>query len=223
LTEKAARTKYDYCARLYHHGFGHVAICEGSACYFFARPGEVDESSIIFASSILLACIFQRRWLNNVREGCATMGFIGNLMNKLGLARPASERHPIRVLLLEDDERRCEWFAKRFKGDALDVAMDVERARELLTSERYDAIFLDHDLMPEHYNSSTLDDERTGYAIASFLASQPDLQRAATIMVHSYNADGGLRMVEELRRAGRQAEYVPFHFLEDRIRTFWPR
>ena len=62
-----------------------------------------------------------------------------------------------------------------------------------------------------------------GNSFASFLASQPDLQRAATIMVHSYNADGGLRMVEELRRAGRQAEYVPFHFLEDRIRTFWPR
>jgi len=151
------------------------------------------------------------------------MSFFRNLLNKLGLASPASGRHPIRVLLLEDDERRSEWFAKRFKGDELDLATDVERAKELLASERYDAIFLDHDLMPEHYNSPSRDDERTGYAIASFLASQPDLQRAATIMVHSYNADGGLRMVEELRRAGRQAEYVPFHFLEDRIRTYWPR
>jgi len=42
-------------------------------------------------------------------------------------------------------------------------------------------------------------------------------------MVHSFNADGAMRMVEELRRAGRQAEYIPFHFLEDRIRNFWPR
>jgi hypothetical protein len=42
-------------------------------------------------------------------------------------------------------------------------------------------------------------------------------------MVHSFNADGAMRMVEELRRAGRHADYVPFHFLEDRIKNLWPR
>ena len=139
------------------------------------------------------------------------------------MATTDSDRHPIRVFLLEDDERRCDWFAKRFKGDELDIAYDVAQARELLQSKTYDSIFLDHDLMPEHYGSSVADDERTGYAIASFLASRPELQRAATIMVHSFNADGAMRMVEELRRAGRQAEYIPFHFLEDRIRNYWPR
>src|SRR6266852_6037794 len=82
---------------------------------------------------------------------------------------------------------------------------------------------LEHDLMPEHYGATESDDERTGYAIAAFLASRPDLQRAATIMVHSFNADGAMRMVEELRGGGRHAEYIPFHFLEDRIRNFWPR
>lgn len=151
------------------------------------------------------------------------MSFVRDLLNKLGITNPAPERHPIRVFLLEDDERRCEWFAKRFKGDGLDIARDVASAKELLGTQRYDAIFLDHDLMPEHYGSETADDERTGYAIASFLALRPELQRAATIMVHSYNADGGLRMVEELRQAGRQAEYVPFHFLEERIRSYWQR
>ncbi len=142
---------------------------------------------------------------------------------KLRLKSSASDRHPIRVFLLEDDERRCDWFARRFKGDELDIACDVSQAKELLESRTYDSIFLDHDLMPEHYGSSTADDERTGYAIASFLASRPDLQRAATIMVHSFNADGAMRMVEELRRAGRQAEYIPFHFLEERIKNYWPR
>ncbi len=87
----------------------------------------------------------------------------------------------------------------------------------------YDSIFLDHDLKPEHYGSTTNDDARTGYAIAHFLASHPELQRAATIMVHSFNADGAMRMVEELRGAGRQADYVPFHFLEDRLKNLWAR
>jgi hypothetical protein len=151
------------------------------------------------------------------------VSFINRLLNKLGLRSTNAERHPIRVFLLEDDERRCEWFSRRFKGDLLDVAYDVEQAKELLETNTYDSIFLDHDLMPEHYGSTEADDERTGYAIAAFLASRPELQRPATIMVHSFNADGAMRMVEELRRAGRHAEYVPFHFLEDRIRNFWPR
>jgi len=30
-------------------------------------------------------------------------------------------------------------------------------------------------------------------------------------------------MVEELRRAGRSAEYVPFPMLAERIRTYWQR
>ena len=151
------------------------------------------------------------------------MSFIQRLKHKLGIARPHAGRDPIRIFLLEDDERRCEWFVKRFKGDEIDIACDVEQAKELLETNAYDSIFLDHDLMPEHYGADMPDDERTGYAIASFLAARPDLQRAATIMVHSFNADGALRMVEELRHAGRHADYVPFHFLEDRIKNLWPR
>jgi hypothetical protein len=151
------------------------------------------------------------------------MSFVERLKHKLGLASPYSGRHPISIFILEDDQRRCDWFAKRFKGDHLDIACDVTHAKELLTSSSYDSIFLDHDLMPEHYGATESDDERTGYAIASFLAENPELQRSATITVHSFNADGAMRMVEQLRGAGRQAEYIPFHFLEERIKKFWPR
>jgi len=151
------------------------------------------------------------------------MGLVERLKHKFGVASAHSGRHPIRVFLLEDDERRCEWFAKRFKGDKLDISCEVSEAKELLKTRRYDSIFLDHDLMPQHYGATENDDERTGFAIASFLAANPELQRAATIMVHSFNADGAMRMVEELRGAGRQAEYVPFHFLEERIKKYWTR
>jgi len=151
------------------------------------------------------------------------MSLIERLKEKLGLASPQSSRHPIRIFLLEDDQRRCDWFAKRFKGDHLDISCEIEEAKELLQTRTYDSIFLDHDLQPEHYGSEVPDDERTGYAIASFLAANPELQRAATIMVHSFNADGAMRMVEELRRAGRNADYVPFHFLGERLKHYWPR
>src|SRR5687768_13434128 len=151
------------------------------------------------------------------------MGPLSRLMCRLGLKKIEAERHPIRVFLLEDDRRRYEWFSKRFAGDYLDAADEVEHAKELLGANVYDAIFLDHDLRPEHYNSPIRDDERTGYAIATWLAARPELQRASTILVHTRNADGAIRMVEELRRGGRQAEYVPFQFLEDRIKRYWER
>ena len=151
------------------------------------------------------------------------MGFFNSLLLKLGFKIDNAERHPIRVFLLDDDRRRHRWFATRFKGDFVDVAHNVEQAQQFLTANSYDALFLDHDLHPEHYNSVSKDDERTGYAIASWLAANPELQRASTIMVHTRNADGAMRMVEELRRAGRAAEYVPFPMLAERIKHYWKR
>ena len=146
-----------------------------------------------------------------------------SLLAKLGLTKINAERHPIRVFLLDDDVRRHKWFATRFKGDHIDVAHNVSQAQEFLGSNSYDAIFLDHDLHPEHYESSQPDDARTGYAIATWLASRPELQRASTIFVHTRNADGAMRMVEELRRSGRAAEYVPFPLLAERIKRYWQR
>ena len=151
------------------------------------------------------------------------MGIFRGVLSKLGLDNIHAKRTPIRVFLLDDDSRRHTWFAKRFQGDRLDIADDVAGAREYLSANLYDAIFLDHDLLPEHYHSETTDDERTGYAIALWLASRPELQRASTILVHTRNADGAMRMVEELRRAGRQAEYVPFPLLAQKIKNYWHR
>jgi hypothetical protein len=151
------------------------------------------------------------------------MPLLHSLLSKLGLNRVKAERHPIRVFLLDDDQRRHRWFAARFKGDLVDVADTVEQAQEMLSANAYDAIFLDHDLHPEHYHAPSNDDERTGYAIALWLAGNPELQRASTIMVHTRNADGAMRMVEELRRAGRTADYVPFPMLAERIKHYWAR
>ncbi|HET6976038.1 MAG TPA: cyclic-phosphate processing receiver domain-containing protein [Pyrinomonadaceae bacterium] len=146
-----------------------------------------------------------------------------SLLTKLGLKSLSAERHPIRVFLLDDDKRRHRWFTARFKGDFIDIASNVKEARQLLSKSSYDAIFLDHDLHPEHYHAESTDDERTGYAVAAWLCSNPELQRASTILVHTRNADGAMRMVGELRRAGRSADYVPFPLLAERIKTYWSR
>ena len=82
-------------------------------------------------------------------------------MIKFGLADLSAERTPIKVLLLDDDSRRHRWFIKRFKGDELDLAENVQEAKDLLAENTYDAIFLDHDLLPHHYDSNDHDPARS--------------------------------------------------------------
>ena len=152
------------------------------------------------------------------------MSLLRSLMIKLGLADFSVERTPISVFVLDDDKRRHRWFQKRFKGDDVEVAETVEEAKELLKGATYDAIFLDHDLLPHHYESNDHDDfSTTGYAIAEFLDENRELQRAATIIVHTRNADAAIPMVQKIRESGRSCEYVAFPMLDLKIKNYWKR
>ena len=95
------------------------------------------------------------------------MSILRSFLIKFGLADLDVERTPINVFLLDDDRRRHRWFEKRFHGDALDIAETVDEAKRFLEIGSYDAIFLDHDLLPHHYESNDHNDfASTGYAIA---------------------------------------------------------
>ena len=122
------------------------------------------------------------------------------------------------MLIVEDDESRCDWFRRRLAACDLDVTCDVGEAFELLARNEYDLILLDHDLREEHYFSDEPDDERTGYAVASWLAARPGSQPAAQIVIHSLNHAGARRMLDALVAAGFDAECVPFHYLQSGLR-----
>ncbi|HRH42081.1 MAG TPA: hypothetical protein PKY82_10580 [Pyrinomonadaceae bacterium] len=151
------------------------------------------------------------------------MGIIQSILIRLGLADLSVKRNPIAIFLLDDDSRRHRWFKKRFDGDEVAVAETVSEAKKLLQDKAYDAIFLDHDLLPEHYDSEKWDDENTGYAIAQWLSDNRNIQSAATIIVHTRNSEGGMRMVEILRQNQRNVEYVPYPLLDMKIRHYWQR
>ena len=123
-----------------------------------------------------------------------------------------------RVLIVEDDGARCAWFRERLRGSRLDVTCDVSLAVRWLAERDYNAVLLDHDLADEHYFSNEPDDERTGYAVARWLAENPTAQRDALIIVHSLNYTGAQRMLAVLRDAGREAEHIPFHHLQAGLR-----
>src|SRR6059058_1989459 len=118
-----------------------------------------------------------------------------------------------RILIVEDDPSRCAWFSQRFSGFILDVTFDVSEAIEWLKERDYSMILLDHDLTEEHYLSDAHDDDRTGYAVAAWLAAHPDHQRDADILIHSLNYVGAGRMLDALHSAGRDAEHLPFPYL----------
>jgi CheY-like chemotaxis protein len=152
------------------------------------------------------------------------MGLLRNLLIKLGLADLSVDRTPISVMLLDDDTRRHRWFEKRFEGDDLDIAFNVEDAKEFLAQNSYDAIFLDHDLLPHHYESNDHgDDDQTGYAVALWLNQNRNIQRSATIIVHTRNADAAIPMVQVLRETGRNVEYCAFPMLDLKIKNYWKR
>ena len=152
------------------------------------------------------------------------MGILRSLLIRFGLASFDATRAPISVFLLDDDRRRHRWFKKRFDGDELTIAETVEEAKKELAEGNFDAIFLDHDLLPEHYESNDHDDfARTGYAIAVWLHENKHLQQAATIIVHTRNADAAIKMVQKLREAGRNCEYCAFPMLDLKIKNYWKR
>jgi len=124
-----------------------------------------------------------------------------------------------RVLIVEDDEMRCAWFQQKLASYILDVTCDAQQAIEWLAEREYATILLDHDLADEHYFSDEPDDERTGYAVAAWLAAHPDRQRDALIIIHSLNYTGAQRMLDLLHDAGRDAEHVPFHYLQSELRA----
>lgn len=162
--------------------------------------------------------------LKGHNDACFRMVAFRNLLIRFGLARVRSERSPIKVFLLDDDRRRHRWFEKRFTGDDLDVAKTVQEAIEMLRSESYDAIFLDHDLLPHHYESNEHNDfANTGLAVAEWLHENAELQKAATIIVHTRNADAAIPMVMKLRESGRSVEYCAFPMLDLKIRNYWKR
>jgi CheY-like chemotaxis protein len=152
------------------------------------------------------------------------MSIFNGLLIKLGLKSYKVDRSSISIFVLDDDHRRHRWFKKRFAGDDLDLAETPAEAKELLSKYAYDAIFLDHDLLPEHYEMKELEDySLTGYEVAHWLFENKELQRAATVIVHTRNADAAIRMVEILRESGRQVEYVPFPMLDVKIKNYWKR
>lgn len=128
------------------------------------------------------------------------------------------EQHAFgRILILEDDPLRVAWFRQKFSDYEHDVTCDVLQAIEWLQANEYTLILLDHDLIDEHYYTYDTEDSRTGHAVAAWLAQNESCQREAMIIIHSLNYIGAERMLQTLQESKRDAEHIPFPYLQSEL------
>jgi CheY-like chemotaxis protein len=100
-----------------------------------------------------------------------------------------------RVFVLDDTEDRLTWFRKRLPE--MSYAKTAERALEILSTEAFDLVFLDHDLsfmdagFPERQHGN-------GKEVARYLART---NFAGRVVIHSKNEDGVKVMAKTLPQA----------------------
>lgn len=112
----------------------------------------------------------------------------------------------MRILLVEDNAERQLWFLTQFAPSVdIDIAWVAPAAVALLQAHQYDAIYLDHDLLPHHNGFE--DDGSSGYEVAKFLCANPP---TCPIIIHSQNIYGSTRIAELLRAAGVNCVQEPF-------------
>lgn len=120
-----------------------------------------------------------------------------------------------RMMVLDDNEERHDAFDRAFSGDSLEHAWTYWDAVALLKSERFDVVYLDHDLN-EFESISTVagmygEVELTGADVARFIGRELDgALRPKRVIVHSWNAVGAGTMIAMLRDAGVPCSYEPF-------------
>lgn len=123
----------------------------------------------------------------------------------------------MKVFILEDDENRISEFRKWFAIDELVVTDTATEAREVLSSEEFDLILLDHDLGGEQMVDPS-ETDNTGTVVAS-ACQEWKSSKGTPIIVHSCNPSGAKRMAESLQDAAfSNVSRIPFPLLLRAVR-----
>ena len=115
---------------------------------------------------------------------------------------------PIRILVLDDDFRRHDWFDANIEGH--DAVWSAKEARTALQDNpRYDLVFLDHDLA-EDYSVVPAVWGEDGRTVARFIAAMPVDKRPGMAHIHSSNWGGASEMEAILTAAGVKVARAEF-------------
>ena len=113
----------------------------------------------------------------------------------------------MKVLFVDDMQIRFDRFQEKFKDECNEItyASTVEVAIDALKKEKFDCIFLDHDLGGQYFVPSG---KNTGYEIAEWIGNNMDYK--PIIIIHSMNPIGGVNMHRILQETGFSPILCPF-------------
>ena len=116
----------------------------------------------------------------------------------------------LRIFVLDDNQERIDYFTKQFDNHDLIIHYKINKQTyNILKEEKFDILFLDHDLENHH----SVSPEKNGQTIALFL-TQNKLQQHAIIYIHSMNPVGANNMVKIFNNAGYEVQWIPYHLLK---------
>jgi hypothetical protein len=91
----------------------------------------------------------------------------------------------------------------------VDIVSSVKEALNFLCKNKYDIIFLDHDLDDRAFVDSN--EANTGYQVAKELKNT--INASTQCILHTMNSIGAKNMLAVLNKA----TYIPFHILKESI------
>lgn len=110
------------------------------------------------------------------------------------------------IFILEDNEKRMIKFRRELIGHKIDHAKTLQDGTSLVVTQKYDLLFLDHDLGGREMVDSS--DGNTGYQLAEFIASFTP-NKTTPCVIHSCNPCGA----ENMSRILSHSLLIPFHLL----------
>lgn len=112
----------------------------------------------------------------------------------------------MRILFFDDDPQRHKEFRRLCRAAGLDAAVlddiyhthRIEQAKVALNGDRFDWAFLDHDLDGQ---VGVEPGERTGLAVAQYIAGMVPGQRPGRVVIHTMSPEGEAAMLAALYSA----------------------
>lgn len=103
----------------------------------------------------------------------------------------------MKILFLDDSSTRTTMFMSNWIGNEIHTVATADGALKLLESNKYDMIFLDHDLEEEHYDM-TKPEDKNGFFVARKMLEFKHLH-GQTVVLHSLNQNGRENMESVLK------------------------
>ena len=109
------------------------------------------------------------------------------------------------TLFMDDSVTRQQRFSQQYPHAT--IVSTAEQAISMLQTQTFTVVHLDHDLGDEIYVDSDRPD--TGMEVVRWIVENRPV--VGTVVVHTMNHEAGPLMVERLREAGYEADWVPFN------------